>query len=410
MSTEVPEGWTKIDLNREVEFLPGYPFDSESFNQEQGYPLIRIRDLLNHKTETLFEGKVPDKYVVQKGDVLVGMDGDFNIVRWKGNQGLLNQRILRIRSKNENALDTTFFYYYIDPFLKKINARTGQTTVKHLSIYDFYPLDLYRPKIEVQRRIAAILQSVDTAIDKTMELIEKFKKMKQGLMQDLFMKGLNENGKMHLHLKDSELGLIPEEWSVWKIGELYTNLSAGSTPSRNHPEYFKGEILWVTSGELKYRVITDTIEKITEKAVRDTNLRVYQAGTFFIAITGLEAEGTLGSCAIIGKPATVNQSCMAFEKNRKMDTGFLFQYYRYYGKNLIFRYAQGTKQQSIPRKVVEGIPIKVPPTIEEQKRIADVLFKVDAKIYSEEEYLNKLTRIKEGLMQDLLTGRVQVAA
>jgi type I restriction enzyme S subunit len=285
------------------------------------------------------------------------------------------------------------------------------TTFEAINSDDIESVVLTIPKsIVEQKKITSILQNIDYAIEKTKELIEKHRMMKHGLMQDLFTKGIDENGRMHQHLKNSELGQIPEKWSILKIGDIYKNLRTGSTPSRRYPEYFKGDILWVTSGELKYKLITDTIEKITEKAVRDTNLKIYPAGTFFIAITGLEAEGTLGSCGIIGKPAATNQSCMAFERNEMMDTGFLFQYYCYYGKNLIYKYAQGTKQQSLNRRIVEAIPIKVPPTIDEQKRIAEILYRVDKKIYSEEDYMNKLIRMKAGLMQDLLTGKVRVAA
>ena len=85
---------------------------------------------------------------------------------------------------------------------------------------------------------------------------------------------------------------------------------SGATPYRGRPEYYKGQINWITSGELNYNIITDTNEKITEEAVRNTNLKILPKGTFLFAITGLEAEGTRGSCA---KQALTrnNQSCMA---------------------------------------------------------------------------------------------------
>lgn len=194
---------------------------------------------------------------------------------------------------------------------------------------------------------------------------------------------------------------------VRNIGEIYKELKTGSTPSRSNPEYFRGEILWVTSGELKYKTITNTIEKITEQAVKDTNLKVYPPGTFFIAITGLEAEGTRGSCAVIGKEATTNQSCMAFEANKEIDTSYLFQYYLLHGKYISLYYSQGSKQQSLNNKIVAQIPIHVPP-LPEQQKIAQILSSQDEKIEDIKNKLNKLKSLKASLMQDLLSGKVRV--
>ncbi len=91
-------------------------------------------------------------------------------------------------------------------------------------------------------------------------------------------------------------------------------MTSGSTPSRTHPEYFQGNIPWVSSGELNHGIILDTKEHITITAVKETNLKILQKGTFLIAITGLEALGTRGRCAILGTDATTNQSNMAYTR------------------------------------------------------------------------------------------------
>lgn len=87
--------------------------------------------------------------------------------------------------------------------------------------------------------------------------------------------------------KQTEVGVIPEEWEVKKFEDVMTGFSSGQTPSRTRPEYYKGNIKWITSGELNYNVITDTIEKITVEAVEKTNLKILPKGTFLMAITGL---------------------------------------------------------------------------------------------------------------------------
>jgi type I restriction enzyme S subunit len=204
--------------------------------------------------------------------------------------------------------------------------------------------------------------------------------------------------------KMSEVGVIPEGWEVKTFGEVMTGFSSGATPYRGRPEYYKGNIRWITSGELNYNVITDTIEKITENAVRNTNLKIHPKGTFLMAITGLEAEGTRGSCGIVGAKATTNQSCMALFPTKELLTEYLFQYYINYGNSLALEYCQGTKQQSYTAKIVKILPIIVPPTIEEQQAIASALSDVDALITALEQLITKKRNIKQGAMQQLLTG------
>ncbi len=204
--------------------------------------------------------------------------------------------------------------------------------------------------------------------------------------------------------KNTEVGVMPEDWEATTFGDVLTGFNTGATPSRSKPQYYKGNIKWVTSGELNYNIINDTIEKISYEAMLDTNLSLQPIGTFLIAITGLEAEGTRGSCAILGVKATTNQSCMALHATDKITTKFLFHYYVYKGANLALKYCQGTKQQSYTGKLVRILPISLPPLLE-QKAIAKVLSDVDELIASIEKLIDKKQKIKQGTMQLLLTGK-----
>ena len=124
-----------------------------------------------------------------------------------------------------------------------------------------------------------------------------------------------------------------------------------------------------------------------------------------MAITGLEAEGTRGSCGIVGAEATTNQSCMALFPTKELLTEYLFHYYVNYGNSLALEYCQGTKQQSYTAKIVKILPIIVPPTIEEQQAIASALSDVDVLITALEQLITKKRNIKQGAMQQLLTGK-----
>ncbi|MDR2918811.1 MAG: restriction endonuclease subunit S [Tannerella sp.] len=205
--------------------------------------------------------------------------------------------------------------------------------------------------------------------------------------------------------KDTEFGLIPLNWTIATFGELLDGFTSGATPYRAIPSFYNGDILWISSGELNYNWITETLEHISAKAKIETNLKEHPVGTFLMAITGLEAEGTRGRCAFVGKPATTNQSCMAIYPTSKLITEYLFYFYRQYANYLAFKYCQGTKQQSYTAKIVKQLPICCPCDVKEQQAIANALSDIDVLINALNKQIKKKKNIKQGAMRELLTGK-----
>jgi type I restriction enzyme, S subunit len=127
-----------------------------------------------------------------------------------------------------------------------------------------------------------------------------------------------------------------------------------------------------------------------------------------MAITGLEAAGTRGACGIVGSPATTNQSCMAIYPTSDLTTGYLYHYYVYSGDKLALRYCQGTKQQSYTAKLVKSLPIELAPSVKEQTSIAAILSDMDAELATLEQRRDKTRALKQGMMQELLTGKTRL--
>ena len=198
-------------------------------------------------------------------------------------------------------------------------------------------------------------------------------------------------------------GFAPNEWHKVRVNDI-CRLSSGSTPRRDNAENFDGDILWVTSGELKKRVICDTQEKISEAAAKNSHLELYDPGTVVIAIYGLEAAGIRGTASIVGKRCTISQACMAFTEFQKVDNKFFYYWYLFNGQTIGLRYAQGTKQQNLSSDIVGAFPICFP-SMSEQKRIAEILTVQDKTIDLKEKLLVEKQRQKKYLMQQLLTGK-----
>jgi len=199
-----------------------------------------------------------------------------------------------------------------------------------------------------------------------------------------------------------------EEWNSYFLEDVIKSFVNGQTPSRNVDSYWNGEIPWVSSGELNYNHITSTIEQITEEGKGKANLKLLPAGTFLMAITGLEAAGTRGSCAILDIEATTNQSCMAlFPKEDKLTTKFLYYWYLKVGEHYGIKYTQGTKQQSYNKELLEKLPIVIPDNLKEQDKITDCLSLLHFKIELLEKKYKSYVDFKKYLMQQIFAQKLR---
>ncbi|WP_436646668.1 restriction endonuclease subunit S [Lactiplantibacillus plantarum] len=192
-----------------------------------------------------------------------------------------------------------------------------------------------------------------------------------------------------------------DPWVQRNLGDVVENQYNGQTPSRNNPDFWGGEIPWLTSGELNHGIVNNTVETITVAGQKDANLKIVPAGTFVMAITGLEAPGTRGNSSILGFDTTVNQSVMALFPNEKLDTQFLFQWYQKVGEEYGISYTQGTKQQSYNAELIKILPFTLPDNVEEQQRIAKLLFKLDDLIAANQRKLDLLKEQKKGYLQKM---------
>jgi type I restriction enzyme, S subunit len=163
---EVPTRWRWARLIEIADVSYGFAFESSRFNSNKlGIPLIRIRDISDIDTEAYYEGEFDQSYVVTEGDYLVGMDGDFNVRKWKGPNALLNQRVMRIRNWR-TKLAAEFFAIPLQIVLNHLHISTSQTTVKHLSAKQVNGIYLPLPPSGEQLRIVAKVDELMALCDR----------------------------------------------------------------------------------------------------------------------------------------------------------------------------------------------------------------------------------------------------
>ena len=153
--------WKKLVAVSDV--LYGYPFESSQFSEDSTYmPLIRIRDVKPAKASTYYSGEFNEAYRIKKGDILVGMDGEFNLGKWDDRDGLLNQRVLKLKGKDGYSIDG-YLFHYMGPVFKKIEKETAGGSVKHLSAKVINSILIPIPSLEEQTRIVGILDTFTSA-------------------------------------------------------------------------------------------------------------------------------------------------------------------------------------------------------------------------------------------------------
>lgn len=162
----IPSHWGWVRLIEIARPCYGFAFPSGKFNAaKRGMPLIRIRDISNSDTEAYFEGDYDPEYIVHAGDYLVGMDGDFNLRKWNGKNGLLNQRVMRL-NKWRCGVDAEYVRLPLQIVLDHLHGETSLTTVKHLSAKQVNGIEIPLPPIAEQKRIVAKVDELMALCDR----------------------------------------------------------------------------------------------------------------------------------------------------------------------------------------------------------------------------------------------------
>ena len=415
--------WKALQLGDHADILSGFPFPSEGFSQEEGVPLIRIRDLLAGKVETYFIGPYPDEFVIDDGDILIGMDGDFNIVRWTKGMALLNQRICKVFTSTPE-LDDGYLFWLLGPELQDIHQKTPQTTVKHLSVRDLNRLSIEVPQVNEQKLIARILDTLDFQIQKTEALIAKLEKVKEGLLHDLLTRGIDENGQLRPSpeqaselYKESQLGLIPKQWSSMTVGEALENKIILSIQDGNHGEVHPKNSEFTASGypfvmanDIRENEIDfENCHKIPQSIKNRLRIGFSKKGDVL-----LSHKGTIGNCAMVPREAgcvILTPQVTYYRCNESsLRPEYLLSFFKtHIFQSPLYRLSGQTTRSYLGITGQKALSLLMPP-IEEQDLIKNTISQIGQEVKGERKHLVKLKTQKDGLMDDLLTGRVRVTA
>lgn len=264
------------------------------------------------------------------------------------------------------------------------------------------------PSYQEQQKIAQFLDDKTAKIDQAVDLAEKqialLKEHKQILIQNAVTRGLNPD----VPLKDSGvewIGQVPEHWEVKKLKNIAVIFN-GATPSSNNQDYWDGNIVWITPKDINnIKIITSSERKITQKGYENCGSYLVSPGNIVIT-----TRAPIGKVAITDVELCTNQGCKSLVLNEKINNVFLY-YYLIVSTEYLNSLGSGTTFMELSGTAL-GI-VKVPlPAIQEQQKIADYLdkqtAKIDQAIALKTAHIEKLREYKSVLINDVVTGKVQV--
>lgn len=304
---------------------------------------------------------------------------------------------------NKNQ-DCRYIYQYVlsDGYIEQLKNKMVGSNYPAVNSNDIKESLVIFPTLPEQQKIADILSTVDEQIDNVDRLIEKTKELKKGLMQQLLTKGIG-----HTEFKETEVGVIPKEWEVKKLGEIASFCSNGFVGTAT-PFYTEDEdgIPYLMSNSVR----ANYIDKSNMMKVKQEFATKYPKTTIFEGDMLTVQSGHIGTSCIVTKEYD-GANCHAIiitRFNEYISSRFVSQYLNStIGKSRLANIFVGTTIKHI--NVKDFIKFNVPvPQLSEQVEIANLLATIDQRVDELEEKKDKLQQLKKGLMQQLLTGKIRV--
>lgn len=411
---DIPATWSLVPCKYLCRVQNGFPFDSSKFNAANGFPLIRIRDITSGKVGTFYNGSYSDEYVVHNNDLLIGMDGDFNVRWWTGNDALLNQRCCRLFPRNDQ-INLKYIYYFLPYYLKYVNDLTYSTTVKHLSESDICNASILIPEKQEQDIIVAYLDSrtnkIDNIITEAQESIDDYKALKQSTITETVTKGLNKN----VPLKDSGygyIGEIPRDWNIDSLKHISTKTISYGVIKLFDPDENGVKILRCSDVKDGY-IDTINIRTITKELSDQYKRTVLHQGDVVINV-----RGTLGGCAVIPREMEgyniAREVALISPDPLKFDSRFVM-YSLLSGHFTTYQdiYLSGAIYVGINMESLSHYKMAFP-SRHEQEKISDYLdaqvHKINEIISEKQSLINDLESYKKSLIYEVVTGKRKVVA
>ena len=408
---EIPKDWEVVKLGEIAEIdSENLPSDTPP-NYEFDYISLEIVDngtLLGTQSICFRSAPSRARRVLRENDVLLSTVRpnlkSHYLVEYEANNLICSTGFSVIRARHGISNPGYLFQHlFADILNNQIELLVSGSNYPAINSKDVKNLAIPLPPILEQAAIATILSDTDRLLAALRALIGKKRAVKTAAMQQLLSGRLRLPGFAATdRLKNSELGEIPEDWEIDAIGNRCETYSGG-TPTTSIKGYYGGEIKWIVSSDLNQGFISNVSGRITELGFQNSASRMIKGNTLLLALYG----ATSGTVAISKITAAINQAILAIVPERDSSL-FLYYWFNFNKHQIIESYVQGG-QPNLSGAIIRNLKVVFPP-FPEQTAIAQTLSDMDSEIAALEARAAKLAQIKQGLMQNLLTGKIRVNA
>ncbi len=390
----IPKEWkvARLKESEEINLIMGQSPPGKSYNKKgEGLPFIQGKAEFGNMCPSPILWTTQPTKIAEEGDILISVRapvGDVNICPYRL---CIGRGLAAIRIKKGSNI---FYFYWFQKEKQRIENIGKGSTFKAITKDELLNLLIPLPPLPEQKKIAEILLTVDKAIEKVDEAIEKTERLKKGLMQELLTKGIG-----HKEFKDTEIGRIPKEWKVVEIREI-GDVFTGKTPPTSKNIYWDGNIPFITPEDItEEKYVYKTNRYVTREGAKHSG-RILPPNTVIVVCIG----STVGKVAIISKESVTNQQINSIICNEGICNDYI--YYAISFRSVMLKNFSGVAAVPIIKKsLFEKFKIPVPKKFKEQQKIAEILSTVDKRLELLRNKKEKLERIKKGLMNDLLTGK-----
>ncbi len=426
---EIPEEWEAIRLgDKKISEDIFYGITAKATEQNTGLKILRTTDIKDYSVDW---DKLPfceiterrnnlDRYFLKRGDIAIARAGTVGVSVLVGrdlNNVIFGSYLIKVKLKP--SAHPQFIHYFLQSNLYWTHIKKAQgSTLKNINLPLLKSLYFPLPPLPEQKKIAEILSTVDEGIEKVDQAIEKTERLKKGLMQELFAKGIPSrqytvDGRQELEgsrqytvdgrqgerkLKKTEIGEIPEDWEVAGLGnqDIVKLIMGQSPPSSTYNKTGLG--LPFLQGKAEFGDIYPTPGLFCSAPAK-----VAQERDILISV-----RAPVGDVNIAPSECCIGRGLAAIRVNGKRLHHLLLFYYLKLKKEKIESMSSGSTFKAVKRDDIERLTIPIPP-LSEQKKIAEILSTVDKRLELLRKRRERLERVKKGLMNDLLTGKKRVA-
>ena len=403
---KIPVDWEVVRLEDVSEINMGQSPPSEDCSEEaKGLPFYQGNAQFGSKYPSPKKWCEKPKKIANQGDILISVRAPVGEINIAPHKCCIGRGLAAITAKGVNP---DYLYHSLFIHRKALQKIAQGSTFEAINSKELSDLSIFSPPFSEQKQVAEILTTVDEAIEKTAQVIETTKEVKKGLMQKLLTRGIG-----HKKFKKTEIGEIPEEWSLLTLEEIVPkargSIKRGPFGGAIKKEFFVPEgykvyeqrnVIYNDFELGDYYIDEDKFEELKDFQISQDDLLI-------------SCSGTIGRIVLVPgnvKKGIINQALLriTLDEEKMMPEFFKHFFETDSMQKKVISHTHGSAMKNIV-SMTELKKIQfVVPSIEEQNKIVELINGVDSKVEDEQAYKSDLEELKKGLMQVLLTGKIRV--